>query len=129
MEIFWLQAQPVFLPAVSGSGPPLFALPRFPAAPRRRPTWFLLRSKVFSWLYCHIALKTAQIAMANRLAQAGIPLTYAISVDKGVRCSCCDRGLLPSVSGDRRLCSFIAQRFCPKSIANTDADCFPDTGI
>ena len=67
--------------------------------------------------------------MANRLAQAGIPLAYAISVDQEARCSCRDSGLLPSMSGDRRFRSFVAQRFRPKSVSYTDADRFSDTGI
>ena len=48
-------------------GPRMFALPRSPAVPPQRPIWFLLRSKVLSWLYCHIAPKTAQIRMATAL--------------------------------------------------------------
>jgi hypothetical protein len=67
--------------------------------------------------------------MANRLAHSGITLPYALSVDQDVRCSCCDSGLLPSISGDRRLCNFVAQRFRAKSIAYTDTDRFSDPGI
>lgn len=67
--------------------------------------------------------------MANRVAQAGIPLPYAISVDQEARCSCRDSGLLPSISGDRRFCSFAAQRFRPKSLAHADTHSFSDTGI
>src|SRR5215831_20671536 len=103
MEFFWPQAQPVSWPAESGLGPPASVPSRsLPASPQR-PTGFVLRSKVFSWLYCHIARKTAQIEMANRSMAPGIILSYAISADPGGGYSCDGWGSLLAVSDCCRL--------------------------
>ena len=110
-------------------GSRMFALPHSPAVPPQRPTWFLLRSKVFSWLYCHIALKMAQIGMANRSALDGITLGCAISQGKDARCSCRNRARLLVVLGDCRLGSSTTQRFSAKFFSYANSDRLTDTGF
>src|ERR1700761_4689980 len=50
----------------------MFAPGWFPSASPLRPKRFQERSKVFSCLYCHIGLKTAQIEAANGLSHPSI---------------------------------------------------------
>src|SRR5579859_195415 len=68
----WLVLWIAFLPARTGSCP--WTAPRcFPELQFRQSKWLLPRSGFFSCLYCHIAVKTAQITGGNSPACPGIP--------------------------------------------------------